>query len=140
MSVSSLIADLSRQDVQLWMQDEQLHFDAPKGVVTEDVLTQLRQNKPEILKYLTERSARLPLTKPIESPDQSKAEERRQQLHQRMAADDQGKKYFCLSDTEADPEFVILAMAIRGVATFEMRIPREKYDPFLLADVVKEMH
>ena len=57
MTPDSLIADLSSQDVRLWMWNGQLHFDAPKGVVTEGVLARLRRNKAGILKYLAERTA-----------------------------------------------------------------------------------
>lgn len=59
-----------------------------------------------------------------------------------MLADRQGVRYAVLNDTEADPEAVILALAIRGAmpdggtVTCELRIPREKYDPFLLFDLI----
>ncbi len=56
MSADSLIADLSRQDVRLWIQDDQLHFDGPEGAITDDVLSKLLRNKPEILKHLAETS------------------------------------------------------------------------------------
>ncbi len=56
MNASSLIADLSRQDVRLWMQDDQLHFDGPEGAITDDVLSRLRRDKVGILNYLAERS------------------------------------------------------------------------------------
>jgi len=52
MSVSSLIADLSRQDIQLWTQDDQLHFDGPEEAVTDDVLTQISQNKADLCHWL----------------------------------------------------------------------------------------
>jgi hypothetical protein len=42
-----------------------------------------------------------------------------------------------LTDTEANPEAVILVIAIRGVATCELRIPRQKYHPFLLLDLIR---
>ena len=40
-------------------------------------------------------------------------------------------------DTEADPEAVLLTLAIRGQATCELRIPRDRYDPFLLLDLIE---
>jgi len=42
-----------------------------------------------------------------------------------------------VTDAETDPEAVILALAIRGRATFELRIPRAKYDAFLLLDLIE---
>ena len=121
MSVSSLIADLSRQDVQLWMQDDQLHFDGPDEALTDDALEKLRRNKAGILKYLAE-AAR---------------ERRYRELMQVMAEDDQHKKHYWLTDTESDPDYVILAVGIRDVATCELKIPREKYDPFLLMETLE---
>ena len=56
MNASSLIADLSKQDVRLWVRDGQLQYEGPKGAVTDDVLSKLRRNKVGILKYLAERS------------------------------------------------------------------------------------
>ena len=44
-----------------------------------------------------------------------------------MAADDKRGKYYLHADPNCDAEFVILAVAIRGVATFEMRIRHERY-------------
>lgn len=39
-------------------------------------------------------------------------------------------KYAFLTDTESQSD-VIVTVGIRGVATFEMTIPRDRYDPFL---------
>ena len=43
-----------------------------------------------------------------------------------------------ITDLESDPDNVILSMAIRDVATFEMTIPREKYDAFLLLELIEK--
>ena len=51
-----------------------------------------------------------------------------------MLAEQPGIKYAVVTDTRADP--VILALAIRGQATCELRIPRDKYDGFLLLDLL----
>lgn len=55
-----------------------------------------------------------------------------------MLAERPGVRYAVLTDTETDPEAVILALAIRGVGTCELRIPREKYDAFLLLDLIEK--
>ncbi len=140
MTPSSLIASLARQNIRLWAQDGQLHFDAPKGAVTKDVLAQLRQNKSGVLKCLTER----PAVEPDADPDNPEAirqmEARRQEILKMMADDDQGRKYHYFTDIESDPDYVILAVGIRGVATFEMKMPREKYDPFLLLETIGKEH
>lgn len=43
---------------------------------------------------------------------------------------DPAKRRAAVFDPDVDPNFVVCAVAIRNVATFEMRIPREKCDPF----------
>ena len=63
------------------------------------------------------------------------AEARRQRVLAMLAANP-GARYALVTDTEGDPEAVILALAIRGRATCELRIPRDRYDPFLLLDLL----
>ena len=71
------------------------------------------------------------------------ATEARRQRVLAMLADRQRVRYAVLTDTGADPDAVILALAIRGAmpdggtVTCELRIPREKYDPFLLLDLIQ---
>lgn len=43
-----------------------------------------------------------------------------------------------LTDTESDRDNVIVTIAIRGVASFEMLIPMQKYDPFAVLDIIKK--
>ncbi len=77
-------------------------------------------------------------TKPGVPPDADpKAEARRQKVLD-MLAERPGVRYAFLTDTEADPEAVLLTLAIRGLATFELQVPRAKYDPFLLFDLCTE--
>lgn len=42
-------------------------------------------------------------------------------------------------DTDSDPDFAILAVAIRQLATFEMAIPKATYDPWLLLELIERM-
>ena len=65
-------------------------------------------------------------------------EHRRQQVLQMMAEDDQRRKYYWLTDDKAHADFVILVFAIRDVGTGELSIPREKYDPFLLTEILEK--
>ncbi len=41
------------------------------------------------------------------------------------------------ADTDSDPDNVILAVAIRDKATCELLIPKAKYDPWLLLELIK---
>lgn len=45
--------------------------------------------------------------------------------------------YVLVTNTEADPEAVILTLSIRGRATCELRIPKAKYDGVLLLDLIE---
>lgn len=48
-----------------------------------------------------------------------------------------GARYAVVTDTQADPEAVILTLAIRGQVTCEFLIPKAKYNPFLLLDLIE---
>jgi hypothetical protein len=70
-----------------------------------------------------------PLTDPL-------AEARRRRVLDLLATNPTAR-FALLTDTEADPEAVILTLAIRGRATCALRIPRAKYDPFLLLALIE---
>jgi hypothetical protein len=63
-------------------------------------------------------------------PDQ--AMEARRQKVLAMLAENPGIKRAIITDTETDPEHVIIAIGLRGEATGELAIPKAKYDPFLI--------
>jgi len=146
MSVSNLIADLSRQDVRLWVQDGQLQFDGPEATVTADVLAKLRQHKAGILAYMAKRAVGEqaaeddPTTQRIDELVEEAWMQARRQEVLKIMADDPNKKYAYFTDIDTDPDFVILAIGIRGVATFEMKIPRARYHPFVLLEILGREH
>ena len=88
----------------------------------------IREHKPGIVAALQE-AANDPLPDPA-------AEARRQRVLA-MLAERPGIRYAVLTDTQADPEAVLLTLAIRGRATCELHIPRDRYDPFLLLDLIE---
>jgi len=45
-------------------------------------------------------------------------------------------RYAVVTDTESDPDAIIMALAIRGHATCELPIPRNRYDGALLLDLL----
>lgn len=55
----------------------------------------------------------------------------------RMLEENPGTQRAFVTDTESDPDNVILTMAIRDQASFEMLIPRRKYDSFLLLAIIE---
>jgi hypothetical protein len=50
---------------------------------------------------------------------------------------DPGLRFAVEAHIDADPDAVILTLAIRGKAACELRMPKEKYDPFLLLDLIE---
>ncbi len=53
-----------------------------------------------------------------------------------MAEDDRPRSHYWKTFDKAHSDYVILAFAIRDVGTGELHIPREKYDPFLLMEIL----
>jgi amino acid adenylation domain-containing protein len=52
MNVVSLITQLAKQDIRLWLEDGNLRYSAPDGAMTSDVIAQLRSAKPHIVAFL----------------------------------------------------------------------------------------
>ncbi len=65
----------------------------------------------------------------------SKMEARRQRVLA-MLETSPGIKYAFIDNMDSDPDPVLLTLAIRGKATCELRIPRDKYEPFLLMTLI----
>ena len=70
-------------------------------------------------------------------PGDIKIEERKSKVL-KMLADQPGIQRAFLTDTEADPQHVIVTIAIRDQYTFEMLISKKKYDAFLLLEVIEK--
>jgi hypothetical protein len=86
------------------------------------VLNKCRRN-PEALAYYLERAT------------EYACEQRRQKVL-KMLAENPDRQRAYITDTETDQDNVILTVAIRGMAAFEMLIPKIKYDPFLLFEMI----
>ena len=69
------------------------------------------------------------------TPD-SEVEARRQRV-MAMLADHPEERYAVLTDTQSDPEAVLLTLAIRGHGTCELRIVREKWDGVLFLEMLE---
>ncbi len=53
MATDGLLADLRAADVRLWIEGGRLAFDAPVGVMTEDLLGRMRSQRDELLSTLS---------------------------------------------------------------------------------------
>jgi thioesterase domain-containing protein len=51
-SVAAFLAELRGRDIQVWLDGDQLRCNAPAGVLTPDLQSQLRQRKSEIVEFL----------------------------------------------------------------------------------------
>jgi len=52
MTVIELIAQLQAHDIQLYLEDDKLKVNAPKGAVMQDWLVEIKTHKPEIIAFL----------------------------------------------------------------------------------------
>ncbi|NEQ10376.1 MAG: AMP-binding protein, partial [Moorea sp. SIO4E2] len=69
-TLENFLSELAHQDVKLWVEDGRLRCNAPEGVLTSDIRTQLTELKQEIITFLEQANLntddkQLPLT-PIE--------------------------------------------------------------------------
>lgn len=76
-------------------------------------------------------------TSPEHVPIPDPAAESRRLRVLALLAEQPEVRYALTVDELADPQAVTLTLAIRGVGTCELRIPREKYDPFLLLELIE---
>lgn len=117
MDAIEIIEYLREQNFTVKVDGDYLELSPPEKI-TDELIQRLRKHKPAIIAEL-------------------KREERREKVLT-MLADNPGIQRAFVTDTEADPDNVILTMAIRGQYSFEMLIPKHKYDPFLMLEVIEE--
>ncbi|NEP11784.1 MAG: amino acid adenylation domain-containing protein, partial [Symploca sp. SIO2C1] len=51
-TLKEFLSELANQDVKLWVEDGRLRCNAPEGVLTSDIRTQLSENKQDIITFL----------------------------------------------------------------------------------------
>jgi hypothetical protein len=66
----------------------------------------------------------------------SRQEDRSMRVQRILDQAPESVRYAYLTDDTAYPDFVVLVMAIRGVGTCELSIPREQYDAFKLLEII----
>src|SRR5829696_8412972 len=55
--MSGVLKELSGLGVRLWVEGDQLRYRGPQRILTPDVLTRLKESKPEIVRELAEETA-----------------------------------------------------------------------------------
>lgn len=89
----------------------------------------IREHKPGIVTALQETGDTKPLPDPV-------TDARRQRVLA-MLEENASARYALVTETETDPDAVLLTLAIRGRGACELRIPRDKYDGVLLLDLIE---
>lgn len=115
MEAAEIIEYLREQNFTVKAEGDYLELSPPEKI-TEELIKRLRKHKPAILAEL-------------------KREERRVKVLT-ILADNPETKRATIIDLNSDPENVILVIAIRDQYTFEMQIPKYKYDGFLLLELI----
>jgi len=116
--VAEILDRLHQRGICLRARSGQLIAESASAL-TDDARTLSRDHKPELLKLL-------------------EREDRRQRVLEMLADAPPEASYAYLTDDKSHPEYVILALAIRGVGTCELSIPRDRYDPFLLMEMLEK--
>lgn len=115
MGAPELILDLRRKGYSIMADGGYLDI-SPADNLPPELVQQLRQSKSEIMAELQRETRRQKVIALLEeNPDIQRA-------------------YY--TDMDSGPDHVILAIAVRNVATCEMLIDKEKYDPWRLLELI----
>ena len=121
MGASDLIGRLALAGVRLARIGEDRIAAEPREALTEELRELIRQHKAELLSAL--------------EPADRGRELRRQRVLAKLKAEPD-KQRVAIFDPDFDRDFVLCTLAIRDVGTCELRIPRNRYDPWLILDAM----
>lgn len=125
MNAPDVLARLAAAGIRLSPLPDGRLWAEPRAALNDDLRQLIRAHKVELLNALESNTL----------PDPA-AECQRQRVLE-MLAQRPGTRYAAVTDIEAEPNAVILALAIRGGGTCELRIPKAKYDGVLLLDLIE---
>ncbi|MDV6341222.1 hypothetical protein R2103_05505 [Nitrosomonas sp. Is24] len=114
MEAAEIIEYLRQRELNVTLTDGDSLELSPAEKITHELIERLRKHKPAIIQEL-------------------KREQRREKVL-RMLAENPGTQRAFVTDTESDPDNVIMTLAIRNQASFEMLIPKDKYDGFAILE------
>jgi hypothetical protein len=126
MSAATLLHTLRASGAVLGVNGGKLAIDSP-APLPDALLSDLRTHKAELLALL---AANEP--KPETGPQAP-----RPKVLAMLESRPVNQYAFIVEDAASDP--VIVAVAIRGVGTCELLIPRDRYDPFKVMELIKEL-
>lgn len=117
MEAADIIEYLRQRDLTVNIVDDDSLELSPAEKITHELIERLRKHKPAIIEEL-------------------KREQRREKVLMMLTDNPTIYRAF-LTDTESDTDNVILAMAIRNAGVCELLIPRHKYNPFAVLEVIE---
>jgi hypothetical protein len=121
MGASELLGRLASAGVRLERLAEDRLAAEPKDALTDELRDLIRQHKPELLAAL--------------EPVDRGRELRRQRVLAKMKSEPD-REQVAIFDTDFDDDYVLCTIAIRDVGTCELRIPRDRYDPWLILEAM----
>lgn len=124
MAASDLIGRLALAGVRLSVLAPDKLAAEPRSALTDELRALIRAHKAELIEAL--------------EPLERGREIRRQRALAKLAAEP-GKRRVAIFDPDADRAFVVCTVAIRGVGTCEMRIPRDRYNAWQVLDALSRM-
>ncbi len=121
MGASDLIGRLALAGVRLSILAPDKLAAEPRAALTDDLRRLIREHKAELIAAL----------EPIERG----RELRRQRVLAKLAAEPERQRV-AIFDPDAERDYVLCTLAIRDVGTCELRIPRERFDPWAVLDAL----
>lgn len=129
MGASDLLGRLALAGVKLTLLGPDKLAAEPRAALTDELRALIRNHKAELIEALA----------PIggKRHDERGREIRRQRALAKLAAEPDRQRV-AIFDPDADPAFVICTIAIRGVGTCELKIPRAKFDPWAVLEALEQ--
>ena len=118
MEAAEIIEYLREQDLTVRADGDYLELSPPEKI-TEELIQRVKKHKPAIITEL-------------------KREERRAKVLA-ILADDLKAPRAIIADMDSDPDNVILTIAIHNQYSFEMTIPKAKYNPFTWLELINKV-
>lgn len=123
-STAALLADIRASGITLSVSAAgKLRAQAQPGVMTREQKVRITAAKLELLELLEAERAGV-------------SRETRRQAVLAMLEENPHVRYAWLTDTDEDHDYVVVALAVRGVASCELSIPRDRYDGFALLRMI----
>lgn len=118
MEAAEIIEYLRQRELNVTLTDGDSLELSPAEKITHELIERLRKHKPAIIEEL-------------------KREQRREKVLRMLVENPETQRAF-VTDTESDWHNVILTVAIKDRYSFEMHIPKSKYDPFMLLELLEK--